>query len=129
MFNWRSIAEWKQLWRYYQAGIVNTAFGYALYALLVAAGLNMYVAQVVAHVLGVIFNYFTYSRYAFADRQGSLSRFILSYALNYLLAVAFLWAASQLVESPYLAGLIATLIVSVINFFLLRKLVFMGTAS
>ena len=129
MFDWRSIAEWKELWRYYQAGIVNTAFGYGLYALFVAVGLNMYIAQITAHVLGVIFNYFTYSRYAFAKRQGSLSRFILSYALNYLLAVGFLWLASRAFNSPYLAGLIATLAVSIINFFLLRKLVFLGAAS
>jgi len=129
MFDWRSIAEWKQLWRYYQAGIVNTAFGYGLYALCVAAGLNMYLAQIIAHILGVVFNYFTYSRYAFADRQGSLLRFVLSYALNYLLAVGFLWLVSRLIGSPYLAGLVATLAVSIINYFLLRKLVFQGATS
>ena len=44
-----SRASLGQLWRYYQAGIVNTAFGYGLYAAFVAAGLNMYVAQIVAH--------------------------------------------------------------------------------
>ncbi len=129
MFDWRSVAEWKQLWRYYQAGIVNTAFGYGLYALFVAVGLNMFVAQIIAHVLGMVFNYFTYSRYAFAGRQGSLQRFILSYALNYLLAVGFLWLASLIFESPYLAGLVATLVVSIINFFLLRKLVFVSATS
>lgn len=124
MFNWRSVAEWRQLWRYYQAGIINTAFGYALYALLVAAGLNIYAAQLVAHILGVIFNYVTYSRHAFADRRGSPSRFILAYVLNYILSAALLGVASLWVESPYLAGLIATLIVSIVNFFLLRKMVF-----
>ena len=129
MFDLRSIAEWKQLWRYYQAGIVNTLFGYGLFALLVLAGLNMYLAQIVAHVLGVIFNYFTFSRYAFAGRQRSLPRFALAYVLNYLLAVAFLWAACEWVQSPYMAGLIATLVVSLINFFLLRKLVFQGAIT
>jgi putative flippase GtrA len=129
MFDWRSSTDWKQLWRYYQAGIANTLFGYALFAALVAAGLSMYLAQVVAHIIGVIFNYFTFSRYAFSDRQGSVPRFILSYMLNYVLAVAFLWGASRLVESPYLAGLIATILVSALNFILLRKLVFQRATS
>ena len=30
----------ERLWRYYQAGIVNTAFGYGLYAAFVALGLT-----------------------------------------------------------------------------------------
>ena len=97
-----SRASLGQLWRYYQAGIVNTAFGYGLYAAFVAAGLNMYVAQIVAHVLGVMFNYLTYSRYAFADQSASKGRFILSYGLNYLLGLAGLL--------PQLACLLAVLI-------------------
>jgi putative flippase GtrA len=129
MFDCRSIPEWKELWRYYQAGVVNTLFGYGLFALLIFAGLNMYLAQVLAHVLGVVFNYFTFSRYAFSGRQRSLPRFALAYVLNYLLAAVFLWVAGQWVHSPYLAGLIATLAVSLINFFLLRRLVFQGAAT
>ena len=124
MFDWRSGQEWKRIWRYYQTGVINTLFGFGLYALFVAAGLNMFVAQIVAHVLGVAFNYFTYSRYAFADQNGSWPRFILSYAANYLLSLAALAAAAQLVQSPYLAGLMAIVVVSIINYFVLRQLVF-----
>lgn len=124
MFDWRSIDEWKRVWRYYQAGVINTLFGFGLYALFVRLGMNMYFAQITAHVLGVIFNYFTYSRYAFADHKGSLSRFILSYAVNYLLSLATLAAAAQIVRSPYLAGLVSVLVVSVINYFILKRLVF-----
>ena len=114
----------ERLWRYYQAGIVNTAFGYGLYALFVALGLNMYLAQFVAHVLGMAFNYVTYSRHAFHDLDVSKSRFVASYAVNYLLGLGALWAISQVVASPYLAGLIAVGIVSLINYFILRHWVF-----
>ena len=114
----------QRLWRYYQAGIVNTLFGYGLYALFVAAGFNMYVAQITAHVLGVVFNYFTYSRYAFRDHQASKSRFILSYTVNYLLGLAALATVSTVIHSPYLAGLITVTFVSVLNYFILKHLVF-----
>ena len=113
-----------QLWRYYQAGVVNTAFGYGLYALFVAAGLNMYVAQIVAHLIGVAFNYVTYSRYAFADQSASKARFVLSYGVNYLLGLGALWTASQWIASPYVAGLVAVLFVSLVNFFILKHWVF-----
>ena len=129
MFDWRSADEWKRLWRYYQAGIVNMLFGFGLFALFVRLGLNIYVAQVCSHVLGVFFNYFTYSRYAFAGDQGSKSRFVLSYVGNYFLGLATLAAVSQLVHSPYLAGLLVTVIVSVANYFILKRLVFSRRAG
>jgi putative flippase GtrA len=123
MFEW-SADEWKRLWRYYQAGLVNTLFGYGLYALFVWAGVNMYVAQITAHVLGMTFNYFTYSRFAFAGRDGSKGRFIASYILNYVLGLIALAAAAQAIRSPYLAGLVSVVFVSVVNYFILKRLVF-----
>jgi len=114
----------ERLWRYYQAGIVNTAFGYGLYAAFVALGLNMYLAQIVAHMLGMTFNYFTYSRHAFHDSDVSKGRFILSYAINYLLGLAALWIASQFIVSPYLAGFVAVIVVSLINYLILKNWVF-----
>ena len=119
----------QRLWRYYQAGIVNTLFGYGLYALFLKLGLNMYVAQIIAHVLGVIFNYFTYSRHAFGDSQGSKPRFVLSYAFNYLLSLASLAAAAQVIASPYIAGIVSILFVSLVNFFILKNLVFERRAA
>lgn len=120
----QGLASLARLWRYYQAGIVNTLFGYGLYALFVAVGLHMYVAQICAHILGMTFNYFTYSRYAFRDAEGSKLRFVLSYAANYLLGLASLAAAAQVIASPYLAGLAAVLFVSVVNYFILKHFVF-----
>lgn len=129
MFDWRDPAEWKRLVRYYQAGVVNTAFGYGLYALLVYAGLNIYLAQAISHVLGVLFNFFTYSRYTFQDKQASKGRFVASYAINYVFSVAFLWLFENFVSSPYLSGLLAVVTVSVINFFILKHLVFGRTKT
>lgn len=124
MFDWKSPGEWKRVFRYYQAGIVNTAFGYGLFALLVYLGVNIYLAQIVSHVLGMAFNYLTYSRYAFADHRANMTRFVLSYAVNYLLGLGSLYALSQFVASPYAAGLLSTVFVSAINYLVLRKLVF-----
>ncbi len=114
----------RRLWRYYQAGIVNTAFGYGLYAVFVAIGIDKYVAQILGHLIGMGFNYFTYSRHAFNDSTVSKRRFAASYAVNYLLGLAALWAASQYIVSPYFAGFVAVVIVSAINYLILRHWVF-----
>ena len=129
MFDWRRKEEWWQLLRYYQAGVVNVLFGYCLFALLVWLGLQVYAAQLVGHVLGVIFNYFTYSRYAFAGQQSSKASFAMSYVGNYFLGLVGLWLALKVVPSPYLAGLASTVGVSVINYFILKRLVFRSPAE
>ena len=114
----------QRIWRYYQAGIANTLFGYGMFALFVRVGFNMYVAQILAHMLGVAFNYFSYSRHVFHDSQASKRRFILSYTLNYLLGLASLAAAAEVISSPYVAGIVSIVFVSLINFFMLKHFVF-----
>ena len=113
-----------QLWRFLKVGVLNTLFGYALYASLVAIGLQMFVAQIVGTVIAVAFNYFTYSRHVFQSAPTSRLRFVLSYGLNYLVSLAALALAAIAMPSPYLAGLVATLVTAAINFVVLRRLVF-----
>ena len=125
---WRTlkqrVSESTRLWRYYQAAILNTAFGYGLFALFIAIGMNMYVAQIFAHILGVSFNYFTYSKHAFRNTGGSKVKFILAYVVNYLLGLVTLKIVSLAIASPYLAGFITLIIVSLINYVVLSNLVF-----
>ena len=122
------IGSASQFIRYYQAGILNTAFGYGLVALLLAAGVNVYIAQFLAHTAGVAFNYFTYSRHAFRS-NGMVGRFIVSYVGNYLLGLAALATTLQFIQSPYVAGLIVVIFVSFINYFVLKHLVFRRRVS
>lgn len=124
MFDWRSRHEWARLLRYYQAGLLNTAFGYGLYAALIVMGLNPYIAQIIAHTGGAMFNYVTYSKFAFRDGQASLVRYMGAYAAQYLLSLGVLAAGITMGASPYLAGLISIIIVSAINYFLLKIFVY-----
>jgi putative flippase GtrA len=119
-----SRARLMEIGRYYQVGIVNTLFGLGAYALLIWLGLNMFAAQLVAHVMGVMFNYVSYSRHVFRGAAPARLRFVLSYAANYLLGLAMLAAISRFVANPYAAGLSAIMIVSAINYFALKHLVF-----
>lgn len=119
-----SRARLMELWRYYQTGVVNTAFGLGSYALLVWLGLNMFAAQLLSHLMGMAFNYFSYSRHVFRDAGPAKLRFTLSYAVNYLLGLGTLAAVARFIASPYLAGFVCAVIVSVINYFALKYLVF-----
>jgi putative flippase GtrA len=118
-----------ELVRYYQAGAVNAAFGYGLYAALLWGGLNLYAAQLLAHVLGVGFNYFTYSRHVFRDSGPSKLRFSLSYVVNYAISLGFLALVSLMLKSPYAAGLAAIVLTSAVNYLMLKRIVFVPRST
>ena len=122
-------SEWLQLARYYAAAALNLMFGYLLFAGLVWLGLQVFVAQAVGYVLGVIFNYVTYSRIAFMGKQGSKLSVVASYVVNYLISVVFLWLVLKALSSPYVAGLVATIAVSLVNYLVLKKWVFRPPAA
>ncbi|MFM7404064.1 MAG: GtrA family protein [Erythrobacter sp.] len=119
--SWERIRE---LVRFYQAAALNTAFGIGAYLVLVALGMNMYAAQALSHVMGMAFNYFTYSRHVFRGSAPAKLRFILSYSGHYLLGLGALYLMSRVTPNPYVAGIAAAVAVSVINYFVLRHLVF-----
>ena len=121
-------SEWFRLARYYLAGVVNLGFAYLLLVLLLWLGLQVYVAQAVGYVIGIMFNYLTYSKIAFTGDTGQKTSYVASYIVNYLLSVSLLWVALKFIESPYTAGLIVTLAVSLINYLLLRRFVFRAPA-
>jgi putative flippase GtrA len=110
--------------RYLVAGVVNTAFGYGLYAGLLWLGLDRYVAQAIGYVLGTGFNYLTYSRHVFTDAGPAKARFVASYAVNYLINLAGLKLVSHVIPNPYAAGAVTTLGVVALNYLVLRRLVF-----
>ncbi len=123
------LARWQQIIRYYQAGIVNLAFGYGLYAGLIAFGISAYPAQALSHVLGMAFNYVTYSRHVFREAGPAKLRFIASYAVNYVLSLGTLAGLKQVLTNDYAAGLLAAVIVSIINYGALKYLVFNRKAA
>ncbi|MDE1914938.1 MAG: GtrA family protein [Sphingomonadales bacterium] len=114
----------REIIRYGVAGLVNTAFGYGLYAGLIWLGLDRYVAQAIGYVLGTAFNYVTYSRHVFTDAGPAKLRFVLSYGANYLINLGGLKLASRFLADPYLAGAVTTLGVVALNYLVLRHLVF-----
>lgn len=113
-----------QLVRFYQAAIINTAFGFGIFALLIWLDVNLYVAQILAQLLGMTFNYFTYSRHVFRVTRGAKLRFMAAYGVNYSIGLAFLTLFDLFVHNDYLAGACATVCASLVNYFALKHIVF-----
>ena len=113
-----------ELWRYYKIGIINSIFGYACYVTFVYVGCNIYIAQILSTIMGITFNYFTYTRHVFHDTRPYISRYMGAYALNYLLGVGFLTLFHHFLNSPYLAGFLSLVTTSIVNYVILKFFVF-----
>jgi putative flippase GtrA len=129
MFGWRRKDEWLQLVRYYAAGVVNLAFGYVLFAILITLGMQVYAAQALGYILGVLFNYLTYSRFAFAGQKANKTNFVASYVANYLVSLGLLWLTLTVIPDPLVAGLVVTIAASLVNYLVLKRLVFRLSAG
>ena len=92
--------------------------------MLVWAGLNLFVAQIISHCTGVAFNYFMFKRHVFTSHDAAVSHYIGAYVLNYLMGLSALFVIHQFVPSPFAAGFLALLLVSLVNYFVLKHLVF-----
>ncbi len=77
--------------RFLVVGGVNTAFGYATFAVLLQVGLHYAVAAALSTGLGVLFNFQTIGRLVFGSRDPTLIfRFVGVYVATYLLNVGAL---------------------------------------
>ncbi|WP_298082782.1 GtrA family protein [uncultured Campylobacter sp.] len=107
-------------------GILNTIFGYSLFALFIYLGLYYPLAVLLSTILGVLFNFKTIGRLVFnSSDNGSIFRFILVYAIIYLLNIFFLWLLKKLgSENMYINGFALLIPLAAVSFLLNKFFVF-----
>jgi putative flippase GtrA len=111
--------------RFLAVGVLNTAFGYVIFAAGILAGLASGIALAIAMVIGVIFNFFTLGRLVFDSRDPTrLPRFVGVYALTYVvnLMLLRLWEGAGV--GPLLAQVACLPVTVSLTFILMRFLVF-----
>lgn len=113
--------------RFLATGLLNTAFGYGIYAALVLAGMPYLPALVLATILGVVFNYFSFGRLAFKAKTDAagMPRFFGAYGVALAFNAALLWGAhNALGLGPLLAQLVCIPPTVVVTFLLLDRWAF-----
>ncbi len=116
-----------KLSRFVLVGILNTAFGYSMYALFLYLGCHYSTAILLATVIGVLFNFKTIGRFVFRSSDNTMIiRFSGVYLVTYLLNVAALHLCRSYNLNMYLSGMALLIPMSLISFKLNNKLVFKG---
>lgn len=112
--------------RFLVSGVINTAFGYSVFAFFIFLGCGDFTAPLFAEIAGVIFNFNTIGGMVFGDRSRKLFwRFCLVYGTIYIFQVTGLkiFAACG-VENRYLSGFILLVPGALLSYNLNKKLVF-----
>jgi len=116
--------EARRIGLFLAAGVFNTAFGYGVYALCVAAGLDPSLSVVVSTIAGVAFNFRTLGAVFAAQGFARLPHFIAVYAVLTPLNVGLLQLAQSAGANPYLGGALALAVVVPMTYLAMRLLVF-----
>ncbi len=90
-------------------GVINTFFGYAVFAVLLYVNTSYLIALFLATIAGVIFNYFSFGRMVFSSKNNwfVFGKFVFAYAVIYGVNAVFLRTLTKNYSlSPYLGQLI-----------------------
>ena len=126
--NWRGLGERipvAQFVRFLLVGLLNTAFGYGAFAVLILLGLRYPVAAFLATVAGVLFNFKSYGTLVVGSRDNRLLlRFFAVYGACYLINLIPLAWAERNGVSLLIAGAVIALPMAALSFALNRRFVF-----
>lgn len=113
--------------RFLSAGVLNTVFGYAVYAALLFIKTPYLIALLVATVIGVVFNYFSFGRIAFQGHGGwrVFTKFVIAYGLIYSANALLLKVFTEdFLLNPYLGQIICIPISVLLSWLLMNYWVY-----
>lgn len=114
-----------QLLRFVLVGGLNTVFGMGVYCLAIFVGLPYFVATLVSNVLGVLFNFLTTGNLVFHNGNPRLIfRFMTCYVVIYFVNTGVVKLFLALGMNSYWAGILATPVVALCSYFLLKRFVY-----
>lgn len=111
--------------RYLVVGLLNTLFGYGVFAFLVYIGLVYPLALFFATILGILFNFKSIGSFVFDSHDNRLIlRFIIVYFIIYMLNLIGLKLFSIAGINVYYAGAILLPVMAIIGFIINKRFVF-----
>lgn len=115
---------------YLLVGVMNTIFGYSIFAILIYLKFHYSLAALLATVLGVLFNFKSIGKLVFKNNDNSLIyRFISVYIVTYLINIGGMKIYRVFDDNMYLAGLVMIIPAAIISFVLHKRFVFNGNSN
>lgn len=111
--------------RFFLVGIVNSIFGYGIFAFFIFIGIHYSLAVFMGTVLGILFNFKTTGRIVFNSNNNMLVfKFFGVYVVTMLLSILSLSILKRYSVSEYIGGFVLLLPMALVAFFLNSRFVF-----
>ncbi|OOV07283.1 hypothetical protein RF819_11580 [Rhodoferax fermentans] len=118
----------RQFVKYILVGICNTLFSYGVYSAFLFLGFKFQAANLMALLLGIAFSFTTQGNVVFKNASKvTFVKFVVAWLFIYLLNISIIGALVQATVSPYVAGAVATVPVTLVSYFILKYVVFRRT--
>ena len=115
----------KQILNFILVGILNTFFGYSIYALFITLGFNYIWAVLFATILGVLFNFKTIGKYVFGSHENTLIvKFFSVYVVVFIVNVIIIKIFKTYNFNDYISGAFALIPSATVSFVLNKFYVF-----
>ncbi len=119
-----------RFYRFLAIGLINTAFGYSIYALFLFIGMHYAIAGLFGTVLGVIFNFFTTGALVFSVVEGKrLFKFAGVYVVTYFCNIAGIKILFVMGFNYYYGGALMIPPMAILAFLLNKYWVFKEVAN
>lgn len=111
--------------RFLAVGVLNTAFGYSVYALMLWSGVSYWLAAGIATVAGVLFNFKSTGSIVFHSNENwRIARFLVVYVIVYGTNVLGLAGLLRVGVDAYMGGLLMLLPLALLAYLLNARYVF-----
>ncbi|MFM2322408.1 MAG: hypothetical protein RLZZ225_561, partial [Pseudomonadota bacterium] len=107
-------------------GVINTLFGYGVYALFIYIGGNYFFSSLISLFCGFMFNFLTIGKFVFRKLSFKrIKKFISFYMLLYIFYISFIKILSLWQSNLYICGMLAAILLSIISFKVNKYLIFL----
>lgn len=114
-----------QLVKFVLVGILNTVFGYTLWALLLFLGMHYALAVIVSTIIAVLFNFKTTGSIVFKNKDNKLLfKFVQVYIITMCINIFLLKIAKTAGLNLYIVGFVLTIVMAMITFLMQKFYVF-----
>lgn len=114
-----------QFIRFVLTGVLNTAFGYGVFAIFIWIGVHYTFAVLFGTILGALFNFKTIGTFVFKSRDNSLIwRFLLVYAGVYVVNIIALKYLRVVIQNDYACQAILIPLIALTSYTLNKNFVY-----
>jgi len=113
----------KQIIRYYVIGSLNTFISILSFSFLYYIGFHYFIANSINLIIGITISYNTHKKFTFSSK-GNIEKYIYVALSNFVLSSSLLHVSEVQMINIYLANIVIILGISLLNYFLIKKLVY-----